>query len=36
VGRNSFQREDTRAFVQALCQVVHDEVDPEKALGKKR
>jgi fructose-bisphosphate aldolase/2-amino-3,7-dideoxy-D-threo-hept-6-ulosonate synthase len=36
VGRNSFQREDTRAFVQALCQVVHDEVEPEKALGKKR
>jgi fructose-bisphosphate aldolase/2-amino-3,7-dideoxy-D-threo-hept-6-ulosonate synthase len=36
VGRNSFQREDTTAFVKALCAVVHDEVDPEKALGKKR
>ncbi|WAC04168.1 MAG: 2-amino-3,7-dideoxy-D-threo-hept-6-ulosonate synthase [Methanoregula sp.] len=36
VGRNAFQREDTKSFVQALCQVVHDEVDPEKALGKKR
>jgi len=36
VGRNSFQRADTTAFVKALCQVVHDEVDPEKALGKKK
>jgi fructose-bisphosphate aldolase/2-amino-3,7-dideoxy-D-threo-hept-6-ulosonate synthase len=36
VGRNAFQREDTKSFVQALCQVVHDKVDPEKALGKKR
>ena len=36
VGRNSVQRDDTTAFVKALCSVVHDEVDPEKALGKKR
>jgi len=36
VGRNAFQREDTRAFVQALCQVVHENADPEKALGKKK
>jgi len=36
VGRNAFQREDTRSFVRALCQVVHDNADPEKALGKKR
>ena len=36
VGRNSFQREDTTAFVKALCAVVHDNTDPEKALGKKQ
>jgi len=36
VGRNAFQRDDTKSFVQALCQVVHDDVEPEKALGKKR
>ena len=36
VGRNAFQREDTKSFVQALCRVVHDNADPEKALGKKR
>jgi fructose-bisphosphate aldolase/2-amino-3,7-dideoxy-D-threo-hept-6-ulosonate synthase len=35
VGRNAFQREDTCAFVRALCQVVHGDADPEKALGKK-
>jgi len=35
VGRNSFQREDTTAFVRALTQVVHENVAPEKALGKK-
>jgi fructose-bisphosphate aldolase/2-amino-3,7-dideoxy-D-threo-hept-6-ulosonate synthase len=34
VGRNAFQREDTRAFVQALCRVVHDEMDPETALSR--
>ena len=32
VGRNAFQREDTKAFVQALCRVVHHNVDPAKAL----
>ena len=31
-GRNAFQRDNTRAFVHALCRVVHDKVDPEKAL----
>jgi fructose-bisphosphate aldolase/2-amino-3,7-dideoxy-D-threo-hept-6-ulosonate synthase len=36
VGRNAFQREDTRAFVKALCAVVHENADPETALGKKR
>jgi fructose-bisphosphate aldolase/2-amino-3,7-dideoxy-D-threo-hept-6-ulosonate synthase len=35
VGRNAFQREDTRSFVQALCQVVHHDIEPAKALGKK-
>jgi fructose-bisphosphate aldolase/2-amino-3,7-dideoxy-D-threo-hept-6-ulosonate synthase len=32
VGRNAFQRDDPRAFVEALCRVVHDEVDPDEAL----
>ena len=32
VGRNAFQREDTKAFVQALSRVVHHNVDPAKAL----
>ncbi|NTV54612.1 MAG: fructose-bisphosphate aldolase, partial [Syntrophaceae bacterium] len=32
VGRNAFQRKDTKAFVQALCNVVHNNVDPAKAL----
>jgi fructose-bisphosphate aldolase/2-amino-3,7-dideoxy-D-threo-hept-6-ulosonate synthase len=36
VGRNSFQRDDPRSFVRALCQVVHENTDPEKALGKKK
>jgi fructose-bisphosphate aldolase/2-amino-3,7-dideoxy-D-threo-hept-6-ulosonate synthase len=36
VGRNAFQRDDPRAFVKALCQVVHEGIEPEKALGKKR
>jgi DhnA family fructose-bisphosphate aldolase class Ia len=36
VGRNSFQRGDTTAFVKALCSVVHENTDPEKALGKKK
>jgi fructose-bisphosphate aldolase/2-amino-3,7-dideoxy-D-threo-hept-6-ulosonate synthase len=36
VGRNAFQRDDPRAFVRALCQVVHEGIEPEKALGKKR
>ncbi len=34
VGRNAFQRKDTQAFVQALCRVVHHNVDPAKALEK--
>jgi len=33
VGRNAFQRENTPAFVKALCHVVHDEWDPERALA---
>jgi fructose-bisphosphate aldolase/2-amino-3,7-dideoxy-D-threo-hept-6-ulosonate synthase len=32
VGRNAFQREDTRAFVRALCRVVHSSMDPKQAL----
>lgn len=32
VGRNAFQRDDPRAFVRALCQVVHQEEDPRTAL----
>jgi fructose-bisphosphate aldolase/2-amino-3,7-dideoxy-D-threo-hept-6-ulosonate synthase len=32
VGRNAFQRDDPKAFVRALCQVVHEDKDPEKAL----
>jgi fructose-bisphosphate aldolase/2-amino-3,7-dideoxy-D-threo-hept-6-ulosonate synthase len=35
VGRNAFQRQDTTAFVKALTQVVHENMAPEKALGKK-
>jgi len=33
VGRNAFQREDTRAFVRALCRVVHEDAKPNEALG---
>lgn len=32
VGRNAFQREDPRAFVEALCRVVHEEIEPSRAL----
>ena len=32
VGRNAFQRDDPRAFVRALCRVVHQEEDPAMAL----
>ncbi len=32
VGRNAFQRDDPRAFVRALCRVVHQEEDPCLAL----
>lgn len=32
VGRNAFQRENTRAFVRALCRVVHGSMDPKAAL----
>ncbi|HZD43899.1 MAG TPA: 2-amino-3,7-dideoxy-D-threo-hept-6-ulosonate synthase, partial [Methanomicrobiales archaeon] len=32
MGRNAFQRENTREFVSAICRVVHDEVSPEEAL----
>jgi len=33
VGRNAFQRDDTRGFVRALCKVVHEKMDPAQALG---
>jgi fructose-bisphosphate aldolase/2-amino-3,7-dideoxy-D-threo-hept-6-ulosonate synthase len=33
VGRNAFQRTDTRGFVKALCKVVHEKTDPARALG---
>jgi fructose-bisphosphate aldolase/2-amino-3,7-dideoxy-D-threo-hept-6-ulosonate synthase len=36
VGRNAFQREDTKGFVRALCQVVHGDTEPEAALGQTR
>jgi len=32
VGRNSFQRENPRSFVQAICRVVHEDADPREAL----
>ena len=32
VGRNAFQRDDTRGFVRALCKVVHEKIDPAVAL----
>jgi fructose-bisphosphate aldolase / 2-amino-3,7-dideoxy-D-threo-hept-6-ulosonate synthase len=32
VGRNAFQRDDTTRFVKALCKVVHEKMDPERAL----
>jgi len=32
VGRNAFQRKDPRAFVEALCRVVHGEMEPSRAL----
>ncbi|MDI9633084.1 MAG: 2-amino-3,7-dideoxy-D-threo-hept-6-ulosonate synthase [Methanolinea sp.] len=32
VGRNAFQRDNPRAFVRALCKVVHEDVDPRRAL----
>ncbi len=35
VGRNAFQRENTTAFVRALCHVVHDGWDPERALSER-
>ncbi|MDD1719392.1 MAG: 2-amino-3,7-dideoxy-D-threo-hept-6-ulosonate synthase [Methanoregulaceae archaeon] len=34
VGRNAFQREDPRGFVQALRRVVHEGMEPSLALGK--
>jgi len=33
VGRNAFQRDDTRGFVRALCKVVHEKIDPAESLG---
>jgi len=34
MGRNAFQRDNTRQFVQSICRVVHHNVDPKKALEK--
>jgi len=34
MGRNAFQRDDTRHFVHSVCRVVHHNVDPKKALEK--
>ena len=33
VGRNAFQRDDPKGFVEALCRVVHQDMDPERALA---
>jgi fructose-bisphosphate aldolase / 2-amino-3,7-dideoxy-D-threo-hept-6-ulosonate synthase len=33
MGRNAFQRENTREFVYAITRVVHGVVDPAEALG---
>jgi fructose-bisphosphate aldolase/2-amino-3,7-dideoxy-D-threo-hept-6-ulosonate synthase len=33
VGRNAFQRDDTRSFVKALYKVVHEEKEPKEALS---
>jgi fructose-bisphosphate aldolase/2-amino-3,7-dideoxy-D-threo-hept-6-ulosonate synthase len=32
MGRNAFQRDNPRAFIQALCKVVHHNVEPSRAL----
>ncbi|MBP2134105.1 fructose-bisphosphate aldolase/2-amino-3,7-dideoxy-D-threo-hept-6-ulosonate synthase [Methanomicrobium sp. W14] len=32
LGRNSFQRENPKEFIKALCSVVHDESNPEDVL----
>lgn len=32
LGRNSFQRENPKEFIQALCCVVHENKDPREAL----
>lgn len=34
LGRNSFQRDDPRGFIQALYRVIHDDTSPEDALGR--
>jgi len=36
VGRNAFQRKDTAAFVRALGDVVHREIEPVEALERNR
>jgi fructose-bisphosphate aldolase/2-amino-3,7-dideoxy-D-threo-hept-6-ulosonate synthase len=36
VGRNAFQRDDPRAFVEALCRVVHGDMEPEMALKERK
>jgi len=32
MGRNAFQRDNTKDFVKAVCRVVHKNTDPNKAL----
>lgn len=34
LGRNSFQRDDPRGFIQALCSVIHENTPPAEALGR--
>ena len=36
VGRNAFQRDDPKGFVEALCRVVHQEMDPSEALARSK
>ena len=34
LGRNSFQRENPKEFIRALCSVVHEDKSPKDALRK--
>jgi fructose-bisphosphate aldolase/2-amino-3,7-dideoxy-D-threo-hept-6-ulosonate synthase len=33
MGRNAFQRPNTTKFVQVICKVVHENLDPKQAAG---